>query len=84
LEIYAPLVSKNYYLVAADTVLGHFTDEQTPTARSKVWNSGNDPYSALCDFLKNNTDFEPETAVNGKIIDARSPGGDLRRRKNRK
>jgi cephalosporin hydroxylase len=80
LEVYAPLVSEGHYLIVADTILGHFTEEQTPIARSKVWYPGNEPYSALCDFLKNNTDFEPEPEINGKLIVASSPGGYLRRR----
>jgi cephalosporin hydroxylase len=80
LKVYAPLVSEGQYLVVADTILGFFTKEQTPVARSKVWYPGNEPYAALCEFLQTNTDFEIDPEINGKLIVGSSPGGYLRRR----
>jgi cephalosporin hydroxylase len=81
LRAYAPLVSEQQYLIVADTVLGFFTKDQTPVARSQVWHPGNEPYAALCEFLCTNADFEIDQETNGKLIVGSSPGGYLRRRR---
>lgn len=81
LKAYAPLVSEEQYLVVADTILGFFTKEQTPLARSQVWYPGNEPYAALKEFLAVNADFDVDAETNGKLIMGSSPGGYLRRRK---
>lgn len=77
LGLYSDLVTEGMYLVVADTLLGHLTREQTPLARSKAWYPGDEPLSAVTDFLGRTDRFDVDPAVNGKLILAASPGGYL-------
>ena len=77
---YSGLVTAGQYLVVADTLLGFLDDGETPTARSAIWRKGNEPLSALRDFVAANSEFEPDAEVNGKLIFSSSPGGYLRRK----
>lgn len=79
LRMYAPLVSPGHYLVVADTVLGFLTPEQTPRERSHVWFAGDEPLTAVNQFLEEDHRFERDPVTNGKLIMASSPGGYLRR-----
>jgi cephalosporin hydroxylase len=79
LAAYAGFVTAGQYLVVADTLLGFLDSDETPTARSAIWNKGNEPLSALRDFVAANPDFEPNPEVNGKLVFSSSPGGYLRR-----
>lgn len=72
---YGPLVTPGCYLVVADTAAGHLTEEQAPTRRSKSWFRGNDPLSALNDYLKETDRFHVDPVINGKLVLASSPGG---------
>ena len=78
LRLYGPLVTPGQFLVVADTLLGRLTPEQTPKARSDIWEPGNEPLSALRDYLRETDRFTPDEAVNGKLIFSSSPGGYLR------
>jgi cephalosporin hydroxylase len=78
LRLYAPLVTRGCYLVVADTMLGRLNADQTPQKRSKVWLKGNEPLSALEDYLKETNRFEVDHVLNGKLIFSSSPGGYLR------
>jgi cephalosporin hydroxylase len=79
LRQYGPLVTPGCYLVVADTRLGYLDASQTPQKRSKVWLRGNEPLSALKDYLRETDRFEVDPVINGKLILASSPGGYLRR-----
>ena len=78
LRAYAPLVTRGQYLVVADTLLGRLNPAQTPTRRSHVWKKGDEPLTALETYLKETQRFEPDAAINGKLVLASSPGGYLR------
>ena len=78
LRCYAPMVSVGCYLIVADTILGHFDDNQTPRNRSKVLRKGNEPLSALAEYLREVDRFEIDPVLNGKLIFSSSPGGYLR------
>ncbi|MFN7677713.1 MAG: cephalosporin hydroxylase family protein [Cyanobacteriota bacterium] len=77
---YGPLVTPGCYLVVADTLVGHVDAEQAPKKRSKLWFKGNDPLSALQDYLQEEDGFEQDPILNGKLVLSSSPGGYLRRR----
>jgi cephalosporin hydroxylase len=79
LVAYAGFVTPGQYLVVADTLLGFLEDNETPTERSAIWKKGNEPLSALRDFLLSNPEFEADAEVNGKLILSSSPGGYLRK-----
>jgi cephalosporin hydroxylase len=75
---YGPMVTQGCYLVVADTRLGQLNESQIPRNRSKVWHKGNEPLSALQDYLRETYRFEIDPVINGKLILASSPGGYLR------
>ena len=77
---YAPLITPGCYLVVADTLVGHLSEENTPKKRSKIWFKGNEPLSALNDFIFENSDFEVDEVLNGKLVLSSSPGGYVRRK----
>ena len=77
LRAYAPMVTKGCYLVVADTILGHFGEDQTPPKRSRVLYKGDEPHAAMNQFLQETDRFEPDPVINGKLIFASSPGGYL-------
>ncbi len=75
---YGPMVTKGCYLVVADTLVGHVTEENAPKKRSHVWFKGNDPLSALQDYMEETDRFEVDEALNGKLVLSSSPGGYVR------
>jgi cephalosporin hydroxylase len=75
---YGPMVTEGCYLVVADTILGHFDPERPLRTRSQVLLKGNEPLSALHAYLRETDRFEPDPAINGKLILSSSPGGYLR------
>ncbi len=81
LRNYGPLVTGGCYLVVADTALGYCTPEQTPRNRSKLWLKGDEPLTALRDYLAETDRFEADPVINGKLILASSSGGYLRCRR---
>ena len=78
LRVYGPLVTPGQFLVVADTLLGRLTPEQTPKARADVWEPGNEPLSALREYMRETDRFSIDEAINGKLILSSSPGGYLR------
>lgn len=78
LRTYGSLVTNGCYLVVADTLVGHVDERQAPRKRSKVWFKGNEPLSALNDYLKETDRFEVDPVINGKLVVSSSPGGYLR------
>jgi cephalosporin hydroxylase len=48
--------------------------------RSKIWEKGNEPLAAMQNYLDETDMFEPDEALNGKLVLSSSPGGYLRRK----
>lgn len=80
LRHYGPLVTPGCYLIVADTMLGHLAPGEAPPNRSKVWERGDEPLSALKAYLQETDRFEPDEVMNGKMIFSSSFGGFLRRK----
>ncbi len=78
LRVLAPLVTKGCYLVVADTALGHLDVDETPRKRSKVLYKGDEPLTALREYLSESDRFDIDPVLNGKLILSSSPGGYLR------
>jgi cephalosporin hydroxylase len=72
---YGPLVSEGCYLVVADTLVGHVTPETAPRKRSQFLFKGNEPLSALRDYMAETDRFEIDPVLNGKLVLSSSPGG---------
>jgi len=75
---YGPMVSPGCYMVVADTVVGHMDKGIAPRKRSHHWFKGNEPLSALNDYLAETDRFEVDKALNGKLVLSSSPGGYIR------
>lgn len=75
---YGPMVTPGCYLVVADTLVGHVTEENAPKKRSKLWFKGDEPLSALNDYLSETDRFEVDEVLNGKLVLSSSPGGYVR------
>ena len=78
-KLYSSLVSKNSYLIVADTILGFMNKNQTPKKRSKIWYKNNEPMSAANKFLRENKDFKIDKTLNGKLIFSSSFNGYLKK-----
>ncbi len=75
LELYSPLVTKASYLVVFDTVVedmpdGFFAD--------RPWGKGNNPKTAVRQFLKASDRFEVDREIQDKLLISTAPEGYLR------
>lgn len=75
IKAYAPMITKDCYLVVADTLLGRLPEGKAPQKRAIVCELGNEPLTALNDYLKINDRFEVDEALNGRLVLSSSPGG---------
>ncbi len=79
LELYAPLVSVNSYIVIFDTIVedlpeGYFSQK-------RPWSIGNNPRTAVDEFLKNNENFIVDESIDNKLLISVTPCGYLKRAK---
>ena len=75
LALYAPLVTKGSYLVVCDTIIEELPDDFFP---DRPWGVGNNPSTALREFLAGNHRFEIDAELDAKLMITASPGGYLR------
>ena len=76
LRLYGPLVTDGQFLVVSDTVV----EEMPPqTHRPRRWGPGNNPKTALEEYLRETDSFEPDAWFNSKVLITSSRGGYLRR-----
>lgn len=76
LNLYSPLVGRGQYLVVCDTVVEDLPQEKN---RPRPWGPGNNPKTALDQFLKGNDSFEVDRALENKLLFTCQPGGYLKR-----
>lgn len=74
LECYAPLVGKGSYLVVLDTVVDDMPKSLFP---DRPWGPGNNPKSAVHEFLKHNKRFVIDREVEDKLLITVAPDGYL-------
>jgi cephalosporin hydroxylase len=76
LEVYAPLVTIDSYCVVFDTVI-----EQLPasTYPGRTWGIGNNPMTAVSDYLDRHPEFQIDHAIDAKLALSSLPNGYLRR-----
>ena len=75
LRLYSPLVGKGYYLVCGDTILEILPEQKH---RSRPWGPGNNPKTALDQFLKETDRFEVDRTLENKLLFTCNPGGYLK------
>lgn len=73
LELYSPFVTKGNYLVVCDTVI-----EDIPSDSNRPWGKGNNPKTAVREFLKHNQRFEIDKDIQYKLLFTVAPDGYLR------
>ncbi len=78
LDAYAPLVSHDSYCVVFDTVI----EEDLPAGMypDRPWDVGNNPKTAVHEFLARSNDFVVDEDMDAKLLITVAPGGYLRRR----
>lgn len=75
LIFYSKFVSKGNYLICGDTIV-EFIPEQKH--RPRTWGPGNNPYTALTEFLKyKNNRFKIDTKICNKMLFTNHPSGYL-------
>lgn len=76
LKAYTPLINVGGYCIVGDTGI-----EDTPDAAfiNRPWSKGNNPKTAVKEFLKENHNFIIDKTIEGKLILTGSPDGYLKR-----
>lgn len=77
LVAYAPLVSKDSYCVVYDTLIEDMPDD---LISDRPWRKGDNPKTAVREFLSRNHDFEVDEDMEAKLLITVAPGGYLRRK----
>jgi len=77
LELYAPLVSLDSYIVVFDTSVEYLDPKYIPEGRP--WGKGNNPMTAVREFMKGNFEFKADTYIENRILLTSAVGGWLKR-----
>ena len=76
LQAYAPLTSKGSYCVVFDTVVEDMPKEMFP---DRPWGPGNNPKTAVWEYLKTHPEFEIDKSIHQKLLITVAPDGYLKR-----
>jgi cephalosporin hydroxylase len=75
LEVYSPLISKGSYLVVFDTIIEDMPNDSFP---DRPWGKGNNPKTAVWEFLKKNNRFIIDKEIENKLLITVAPDGYLK------
>lgn len=76
LEAYAPLVSIGSYCVVFDTIVQDMPADMFP---NRPWGPGNNPKTAVFEYLKTHGEFEIDKKIDHKLLISVAPDGYLKR-----
>lgn len=76
LDAYAPLVSPGSYCVVFDTVIEDLPADMFP---NRPWGKGNNPKTAVWEYLKTHPEFEIDKNIPYKLLITVAPDGYLKR-----
>lgn len=76
LEAYAPLTSAGSYCVVFDTLVEDMPGDMFP---DRPWGPGNNPKTAVHEYLKSHPEFTIDKAIDHKLLISVAPDGYLRR-----
>ena len=76
LEAYAPMVSIGSYCVVFDTIIEDLPAEMYP---DRPWGPGDNPKTALREYLKTHPEFEIDKQIDYKLLVSVAPDGYLKR-----
>jgi cephalosporin hydroxylase len=75
LEFYSPLVTSGSYLIVYDTVIEDMPEE---LCADRPWGKGDNPKTAVREFLRSNDGFVVDDEITGKLLITVAPEGYLR------
>jgi cephalosporin hydroxylase len=75
LELYSPLVSSGSYLIVFDTIIEDMPEDYFP---DRPWGKGNNPKTAVWEFLKKNDRFVIDKEIENKLLITVAPDGYLK------
>jgi len=76
LELYAPFVSVDNFCIVWDTVIEDMPED---SFQDRPWGKGNNPKTAVWEFLKSHTEFEIDKNIQNKLLITAAPDGYLKR-----
>ena len=76
LELYAPFVSKDSYIVVFDTIVEDLPDNYLP---GRAWKVGDNPKTAVHSFLRQHPEFIIDQSIDNKLLISVAPEGYLKR-----
>lgn len=76
LQAYASLISVGSYCVVFDTIIEDMPKEMFP---DRPWGPGDNPKTAVWEYLKNHPEFEIDQSIQDKLLITVAPDGYLRR-----
>ena len=76
LEAYAPLTSIGSYCIVFDTIIEDMPADMFP---DRPWGPGNNPKTAVWEYLKAHTEFEVDKRIQHKLLITVAPDGYLKR-----
>jgi cephalosporin hydroxylase len=77
LHLYSPFVSVGSYIVAFDNIVQDLPENYFKEKRP--WGIGNNPKTAVYEFLKGNSDFIIDNTIDNKLLISVAPEGYLKR-----
>lgn len=77
LELYSPFVSVDSYMVVFDTIVEDLPEGYF--AQHRPWGIGNNPKTAVYEFLKKNDSFQIDHTIDNKLLISVAPEGYLKR-----
>jgi len=76
LKAYAPITSLGSYCVVFDTMI---EDMPAEMFGDRPWGPGNNPKTAVWEYLKTHPEFEPNSQIDDKLLISVAPNGYLKR-----
>jgi cephalosporin hydroxylase len=76
LKLYAPLTTVGSYCVVFDTIVEDMPEE---VHSNRPWGKGNNPKTAVWEFLKSTDDFMIDSSIDNKLLITVAPDGFLKR-----
>lgn len=77
LKMYSPFVNKGSYIIVFDTIVENLPEGYF--SQKRPWGIGNNPRTAVDEFLANNKSFEIDESIDKKLLISVAPGGYLKR-----
>jgi cephalosporin hydroxylase len=77
LEMYEQFVGPGQNLICGDTIVEDIPEQEH---RKREWGPGNNPKTAMYEFLKSHSDFQIDYAIHNKLLFSCNPHGYLLRK----